>query len=453
MTVLESSSADLSEPVSGRLSAADANARMETGQRKAASLESRLQRQYESSLRATARRCSEAYRRRTEVLVAATPPDEPQRPQVPQPTVDEVMSAELAAASAAARTQATRRKLAETVAGEILVGFGPEPQLRGLLEPLVRAQAGVQAERLVAGTRDAVASVLLDALVEGWTVPETAAAIQSKLTEEAAWRATMLARTDLIALSNGASQQAALILGEAGPQYKTWLTAGDDRVRETHVDANRQTVPVGQPFQVGGSLLQYPGDPAGSDDETIQCRCVAVMSDSPAPTLRHTHDGGIEDGIAVLAAGWDPGKHPHRPAGRQGGQWASVQEIQQAHQPHMDSAISEFSDGIVMHGIDAHPDGHGYGSAFLDDVTSYADATGKPIYLTAQQIPGRGGAGMSTEDLEAWYWRHGFVREGKHMVREPQGVPVVATAFSADDLDALAVGFRENLGSPNRLSE
>lgn len=258
----------LATPLPSRVSAATANERTTAGQRKALSLEERLARQYESSLRATARRCGDAYVRRTQVLYAAAPPD-PSQP--PQPTVDEVLNAELAAASATARTQATRRKIAETVAGEVLAGFGPEPGLRPLLEPLVRQQAGVQAERLTAGVRETVASILLDALTEGWSVPETAAQIRSVLTEDAKWRATMLARTDLISLSNGAAHQAAKVLGDAGPQYKTWLTAGDDRVRESHVEADRQTVGIDQPYQVGDSLLQYPGDPAGADGDVINC--------------------------------------------------------------------------------------------------------------------------------------------------------------------------------------
>src|SRR5262249_51976510 len=151
-------------------------ARKHSGEELALGMEGRLQRQYEASLRATAKRCVAAYRARTQVLLAATPPKPPpsNEPRPPQPTVDEVLQADLAAASATARTRATRQRIAEAVAGEMLAGFGREPQLRSLLEPLVRQQAGVQAERLVAGVRETVASILLDAITEGWSVPETA---------------------------------------------------------------------------------------------------------------------------------------------------------------------------------------------------------------------------------------------------------------------------------------
>lgn len=270
-------------------------------------------------------------------LTAAMPPKpegDPQNPsQPPQPTVDEVLDAKLAAASAEARTLATRRRISAAVAGEILSGFGAIPELRPLLEPMVRRQAGAQAERLVAGTRDAVANVLLDALVEGWSVDVTADYLGAVLKEQAKWRAVMLARTDLIALSNGAAQDAVLVLGSDGPQFKTWVSAGDERVRETHVDANRQTVGTGEPFNVGGAMLQYPGDPLGPDSEVIQCRCVSVFSDTATPVLRHSFEGGnlMSDQLAVAASGdldallaaFNPTLHPHEPAGSsKGGQWA-----------------------------------------------------------------------------------------------------------------------------------
>jgi hypothetical protein len=57
---------------------------------------------------------------------------------------------------------------------------------------------------------------------------------------------------------------------------KVWLSAHDDRVRETHQHANNQRVPLNQPFLVGGFPLLYPGDKAGPPEEVINCRCTAV---------------------------------------------------------------------------------------------------------------------------------------------------------------------------------
>jgi hypothetical protein len=59
---------------------------------------------------------------------------------------------------------------------------------------------------------------------------------------------------------------------------KTWVTVGDKRVRATHNAANFQTVPEGEPFVVGNSLLMFPGDTSlGAEiSEIANCRCSSV---------------------------------------------------------------------------------------------------------------------------------------------------------------------------------
>ena len=55
-----------------------------------------------------------------------------------------------------------------------------------------------------------------------------------------------------------------------------WRSRGDSKVRASHRRANGQVQPVGARFQVGTSMLRWPGDPLGPPDETINCRCVLV---------------------------------------------------------------------------------------------------------------------------------------------------------------------------------
>lgn len=56
---------------------------------------------------------------------------------------------------------------------------------------------------------------------------------------------------------------------------KVWVMhhPDDGRIRPAHRDANGQAVPVGAPFVVDTEVIQYPGDPAGSPENTINCRC------------------------------------------------------------------------------------------------------------------------------------------------------------------------------------
>lgn len=56
---------------------------------------------------------------------------------------------------------------------------------------------------------------------------------------------------------------------------KSWQTMRDKKVRPAHVGALGQTVPIGQPFVVGGELLMEPGDTSlgASIWNVANCRC------------------------------------------------------------------------------------------------------------------------------------------------------------------------------------
>lgn len=84
-------------------------------------------------------------------------------------------------------------------------------------------------------------------------------------------RAAMIARTETHGAANFGAVEAAretgLILD------KEWIAAEDERSREDHALASGQVVGVNEPFIVGGEALMHPGDPAGSADQVINCRC------------------------------------------------------------------------------------------------------------------------------------------------------------------------------------
>lgn len=54
---------------------------------------------------------------------------------------------------------------------------------------------------------------------------------------------------------------------------RTWVSVGDDRVRDSHQEADGQTIGIADSYDVGGESLDYPGDPSGSPEETYNCRC------------------------------------------------------------------------------------------------------------------------------------------------------------------------------------
>jgi hypothetical protein len=118
-------------------------------------------------------------------------------------------------------------------------------------------------------------SVIDQGVAEGWSADETAIQIQKAFQGVSSTTAQMLAQTELTSLVNERSLQAAqkASSGKAEPTYKVWQTMKDPRVRPAHASVQGQTVPIDQPFDVGGFSMMYPGDPAAPMRLVARCRC------------------------------------------------------------------------------------------------------------------------------------------------------------------------------------
>lgn len=90
-------------------------------------------------------------------------------------------------------------------------------------------------------------------------------------------RAAVIARTEIHSSVQAGNQLAVEATGRVDDFAKEWVSAEDERTRETHVDADSQTVDTREAFQVGSDKLMYPGDPSGSAREIINCRCASVV--------------------------------------------------------------------------------------------------------------------------------------------------------------------------------
>jgi hypothetical protein len=222
---------------------------------------------YERILRGAGRRMARRLRARAVALTAAlVPPDEDEVVPDLQTQIDRQTRRER---DALIRMLAAAYE-AHEIAWDIHGNFTAE-----LLEKVgAHASFAVDAE-LRAVYRD----VIQAAAEEGLSIPHTAREIVSAVDGLAGYRATALARTDMIGLANGASQTAATE-AFAGREdvTKVWLATDDERTRETHVEANGQEVSLNEFFDVGGYEMLYPGDPDGPDEEVINCRCTVIYS-------------------------------------------------------------------------------------------------------------------------------------------------------------------------------
>jgi HK97 family phage portal protein len=83
-------------------------------------------------------------------------------------------------------------------------------------------------------------------------------------------RARRIARTEVAESFNGGRFET---MKEAGVEKIEWLTARDNRVRDSHAEIDGQIIMLGDRFSNG---LLYPLDPAGPPEEIVNCRCVTL---------------------------------------------------------------------------------------------------------------------------------------------------------------------------------
>ena len=93
------------------------------------------------------------------------------------------------------------------------------------------------------------------------------------------YRAETIGRTEALRSVHQGSEgmyQQAVDDGDLDPNAitRTWVTARDNRVRDTHASIGGQERGFNETWSSGGSELRFPGDPNAAASETIQCRCV-----------------------------------------------------------------------------------------------------------------------------------------------------------------------------------
>ncbi len=129
-------------------------------------------------------------------------------------------------------------------------------------------------------TRDDLRRALLAGEEEGATTQQLRGRLQA-VAQLSYFRASTIARTETHNTAMFATAGVAQIIAqETGAQLtKEWLAVEDERTRMSHAEADGQTVDLGGTFQVGGEMLAYPGDPMGSAENVINCRCVQAVEE------------------------------------------------------------------------------------------------------------------------------------------------------------------------------
>jgi uncharacterized protein with gpF-like domain len=123
-----------------------------------------------------------------------------------------------------------------------------------------------------ATTKKNIRAYVGSGLSEGKSYSQVADDIFDEVGDQA--RADLIARTEVHSASQAASL--AVARGSGLDLDHQWLATEDARTREDHADADGQTVPLDEPFEVGGDQLAFPGDPNAPATQACNCRCVEV---------------------------------------------------------------------------------------------------------------------------------------------------------------------------------
>lgn len=123
---------------------------------------------------------------------------------------------------------------------------------------------------------DTTLQLIKDGLTEGLNKGESIEGIARRLTDifdySENYRSVRTARTEIIGASNAGQLDA---YRENGVEEKEWITARDEKVRDSH-QIDGQTIDINEDFTLNSGIrLQYPGDRTGNAPagELINCRC------------------------------------------------------------------------------------------------------------------------------------------------------------------------------------
>lgn len=124
-------------------------------------------------------------------------------------------------------------------------------------------------------TKQQVTSVMLQAIMQGESIPKLAKRISETLGESNYHAAVRNARTMATAASNMGRTEAYIHGEEMGIEgVREWVAVHDNRTRHEHREADGQQVGVKQPFVVGGYEMKCPGDPSAPGRLVYNCRCM-----------------------------------------------------------------------------------------------------------------------------------------------------------------------------------
>lgn len=122
-------------------------------------------------------------------------------------------------------------------------------------------------------TKDYILKVISKGVDEGWSIQRMVEEIERE--DYLNGRVRRILRTEANRAINYGNE---LAMDKFEYQVqKRWVAVHDNRTRHAHLAADGQTVEQEGYYSVGGEQLEFPGDPKGRPENTINCRCFSEV--------------------------------------------------------------------------------------------------------------------------------------------------------------------------------
>ena len=137
-------------------------------------------------------------------------------------------------------------------------------------------------ERLAAGKdiawqKGQIQSVMTQSILQGESIPNIARRIARTMGESNRKSTVRYARTAATGAQNAGRVDAYKRAEDMGIKLEQeWLATLDLRTRDAHRQLDGQHVPVGEPFEIDGEEIRFPGDPTAPGYLIWNCRCTLV---------------------------------------------------------------------------------------------------------------------------------------------------------------------------------
>ena len=157
----------------------------------------------------------------------------------------------------------------------LLASFEPTVGINAIIRDYFRIFGAVKIAQISSTTIKQVKGLLSQTVDQGLSERDASRFIRERIPSLSASRAQTIARTETHAAANYAVMESFQSTGIEA--RREWVSATDERTRDDHIEANGQIVGLNEPFEIGADQLMYPGDPAGSPENVINCRCAVVF--------------------------------------------------------------------------------------------------------------------------------------------------------------------------------